>query len=159
MRKWESGLGVRRRRNTALGEQRSIQLFFFASTPSPLLISSSHDACLVLSYNCAAKALPKMQAPVYGGQGVLPQLPGAIHVEPGKLRKCRLPLADAYAALSANTLLAIYVYWSDRAIKPAKFFAGRNRSFPWVFRCPGSLELLVRRLKAFRLPPMLRRRR
>jgi len=58
-----------------------------------------------------------MQAPVYGGQGVLPQLPGTVHVEPGKLRKCRLPAANAHAVAAAYIVLAFYVYRGDRAIK------------------------------------------
>ena len=51
-----------------------------------------------------------MQAPLFSGQGILPQLPGAAVLDSGKLCKCGMPAADANASVRAYSILAVHVY-------------------------------------------------
>ena len=53
--------------------------------------------------------MPEMPQAVFSGQGVLPELSRALHLEPGKLRKRRLPSFDDPAYFLDNTILAVYV--------------------------------------------------
>ena len=54
--------------------------------------------------------MPKMQATLFSGKGILPALPGALHVEPGKLRKSRLPSVDVFAAGFDGNVLDLLFY-------------------------------------------------
>ena len=56
------------------------------------------------------KALPKMQTSVSCGQGVLSQLPGALYVEPGKLRQSRMPDAHHPSAFLFGPVLVVYAF-------------------------------------------------
>ena len=51
--------------------------------------------------------MSKVPAAIPGKQGILPQLPGAVHVEPGKLRKSGLFAADNSPAVRAYFVLAV----------------------------------------------------
>ena len=57
-----------------------------------------------------------MQTAVPGGKRVLSALPGALFVEPGKLRKPRLPAADVYAARAYDPFLAFFLYGNIFAV-------------------------------------------
>jgi hypothetical protein len=57
-----------------------------------------------------------MQAALFSGQGILPELPGAIHLESGKLCQHRMPAVNALAPFAADTVLAVYVYWDVRPL-------------------------------------------
>ncbi len=50
-----------------------------------------------------------MQASVYGKPGILPALPGALHLESGILGKCGLSDDDDSAAVPADFLLVVFV--------------------------------------------------
>lgn len=57
--------------------------------------------------------MSKMPAALSSRQGVVPELPGTLHMEPGKLRKRRLSTVDDAADLIDGPFLDIFVCWSD----------------------------------------------
>jgi hypothetical protein len=60
-------------------------------------LSLFHFAALF--YECEAQDLQTLQTPVHGKQGILPELPRALHMESGILDKPRLPAGDDPADL------------------------------------------------------------
>src|SRR5215211_5653957 len=63
------------------------------------------DLCL----NRASQVMPKMPQAFSGGKRVLSALPRAVHLEPGKLRKRRLPVGNAAALMPFDLFLAVRV--------------------------------------------------
>ena len=70
-----------------------------------------------------------MQTAVSGRQGILPELPGALYVEPGKLCKSRLPPADVPAAGVDDTFLDLLFYGDVLPLILFNLSAGLIRTF------------------------------
>lgn len=66
-----------------------------------------------------------MQASVYGGQRILPELPGAIHLESGIIGERRLSAGDDRAARSDDFTLGFLIFRVFVQIKSKPQFAAR----------------------------------
>ena len=67
-------------------------------------------------YKCGTEDLPEVQAAIPRQQGVVSTLPRALHLEPGKLCKPRLPAPHGIADPIDDLFLALPVFGSCRAI-------------------------------------------
>jgi hypothetical protein len=50
-----------------------------------------------------------MQATFFGGQGILPEMPAALHLESGILGKCRLSDGDDYSAARLDVSILVFL--------------------------------------------------
>ena len=66
------------------------------------------------------------------GEGVLPELPGAVHMEPGELRKRRMSPRDAAPSRLLDSVLDLYVPGAVPALDDAKIFAGHLSRFRYT---------------------------